>query len=151
MVKAAVFRGAQQPLYIEDIQLDNPGPREILVKTAAVGVCHSDLHFVDGLYPMAAPAVLGHEPAGVVEAVGSQVTYVKPGDHVIACLSVFCGVCEYCTTGRPNLCASDSTRRGPGEPWRSAAGAAATGPQAAERATVASSQNGANTGTQNTK
>jgi len=118
MVKAAVFRGAQQPLYIEDVQLDSPGPREILVKTVACGVCHSDLHFVDGLYPMAAPAILGHEPAGIVEAVGSQVSYVKPGDHVIACLSVFCGVCDYCTTGRPNLCQSPDTRRGPGDPPR---------------------------------
>jgi S-(hydroxymethyl)glutathione dehydrogenase/alcohol dehydrogenase len=115
MVKAAVFRGPQQPLYIEDVQLDKPGPREILVKTVAVGVCHSDLHFVDGLYPMANPAILGHEPSGIVEEVGSQVSYVKPGDHVIACLSVFCGVCEYCNTGRPNLCNSDATRRGPAE------------------------------------
>jgi S-(hydroxymethyl)glutathione dehydrogenase/alcohol dehydrogenase len=118
MVKAAVFRGAQQPLYIEDIQLDTPGPREVLVKTAAVGVCHSDLHFVDGLYPMAAPAVLGHEPAGIVEAVGDQVTYVKPGDHVIACLSVFCGTCAQCTSGRPYLCPGEGTRRGPAEPPR---------------------------------
>jgi|CXWL01.1.fsa_nt_gi S-(hydroxymethyl)glutathione dehydrogenase/alcohol dehydrogenase len=118
MVKAAVFRGAQQPLYIEDVQLDAPGPREILVKTVAVGVCHSDLHFVDGLYPMANPAILGHEPSGIVEAVGSQVTYVKPGDHVIACLSVFCGVCEYCMTGRPSLCQSPDTKRGPADPPR---------------------------------
>jgi S-(hydroxymethyl)glutathione dehydrogenase/alcohol dehydrogenase len=115
MVKAAVFRGAGAPLTIEDVQLDSPGPREILVKTAAVGVCHSDLHFVDGLYPMANPAILGHEPAGVVEEVGDQVTYVQPGDHVIACLSVFCGVCEFCTTGRPNLCPGEGTRRAPNE------------------------------------
>jgi S-(hydroxymethyl)glutathione dehydrogenase/alcohol dehydrogenase len=115
MVKAAVFRGPQQPLHIEDVQLDKPGPREILVKTVAVGVCHSDLHFVDGLYPMANPAILGHEPAGIVEAVGDQVTYVQPGDHVIACLSVFCGVCELCTSGRPYLCSGESTRRAPND------------------------------------
>lgn len=118
MVKAAVFRGAHQPLTIEDVQLDRPGPREVLVKTAAVGVCHSDLHFVDGLYPMAAPAVLGHEPAGIVEAVGEQVTYVKPGDHVIACLSVFCGTCDYCLTGRMSLCSNPDTKRGPNDPPR---------------------------------
>lgn len=118
MVKAAVFRGPKTDLTIEEIQLDKPGPREILVKTVACGVCHSDLHFVDGLYPMAAPAVLGHEPAGIVEEVGSQVTYVKPGDHVIACLSVFCGVCEYCMSGRPSLCQSPDTKRKPGEPSR---------------------------------
>ncbi|HXK34762.1 MAG TPA: Zn-dependent alcohol dehydrogenase [Dehalococcoidia bacterium] len=114
-MKAAVFRGANQPLTIEDVQLDKPGPREVLVKTVAVGVCHSDLHFVDGLYPMAAPAVLGHEPAGIVEAVGEQVTYVKPGDHVIACLSVFCGTCDYCLTGRMSLCSNPDTKRGPGD------------------------------------
>lgn len=118
MVKAAVFRGANQPLTIENVDLDKPGPREIVVRTAAVGVCHSDLHFVDGLYPMAAPAILGHEPAGIVEEVGSQVTYVKPGDHVIACLSVFCGVCEYCLTGRMSLCQSPDTKRGPADPPR---------------------------------
>lgn len=116
MVKAAVFHGPKQDLAIEEIQLDKPGPREILVKTVAVGVCHSDLHFVDGLYPMGAPAVLGHEPAGIVEAVGSQVTYLKPGDHVIACLSVFCGVCEYCMSGRPSLCNGPDTKRAAGEP-----------------------------------
>jgi S-(hydroxymethyl)glutathione dehydrogenase/alcohol dehydrogenase len=118
MVKADVFHGPKQEIIIEEIQLDKPGPREIVVKTVAVGVCHSDLHFVDGLYPMGAPAVLGHEPAGIVEEVGSQVTYVKPGDHVIACLSVFCGVCEYCMSGRPSLCNSQDTKRQPGEPPR---------------------------------
>ncbi len=105
-MKAAIFRGPQQPLYIEEIQIDAPGPREVLVRTAAVGVCHSDLHFVDGLYPYPAPAVLGHEPAGVVEAVGEQVTYVQPGDHVIGCLSVFCGHCEYCLSAWETVCGS---------------------------------------------
>jgi S-(hydroxymethyl)glutathione dehydrogenase/alcohol dehydrogenase len=90
----------------------------VLVRTAAVGVCHSDLHFVEGLYPFPSPAVLGHEPAGVVEAVGEQVTYLKPGDHVIGCLSVFCGHCDKCLTGRPNLCSNPETRRAPGEPSR---------------------------------
>src|SRR5262249_18829674 len=67
------------------------------------GVCHSDLHFVDGFYDFPSPAILGHEAAGVVEEVGPLVTEFKPGDHVIGCLSVFCGQCEYCLTGRTHL------------------------------------------------
>ena len=115
-MKAAVFHGAHQPLTIEEVDLDKPMAREIVVRTAASGVCRSDLHFVDGLYPFEAPAVLGHESAGIVEEVGEHVTYVQPGDHVIACLSVFCGTCDYCLTGRPNLCRSPETRRSPSDP-----------------------------------
>lgn len=110
-MKAAIFREVGQPLEIEDIQISKPGPREVLVRTAAAGVCHSDLHFIEGLYPSNTPMVLGHESAGVVEMVGSDVTYVKPGDHVITCLSVFCGHCEDCLTGHMSLCASAETRR----------------------------------------
>ncbi len=105
-MKAAVFHGPNMPLSIEDVELDKPQDREVLIKTVASGVCHSDLHFVDGLYPYAAPAVLGHEAAGIVEEVGKQVTYVKPGDHVICCLSVFCGTCARCMSGHPNLCSN---------------------------------------------
>jgi len=77
-------------------------------------VCHSDLHFVDGLYPYAAPAVLGHEAAGIIEEVGKAVTYVKPGDHVISCLSVFCGFCNQCMSGHPNRCSNKpATQRKP--------------------------------------
>ena len=72
-------------------------PREVIVRTAASGVCHSDLHYLDGISNTTPPAILGHEAAGVVEAVGDQVTYLKPGDHVIGCLSVFCG-CHQCLT-----------------------------------------------------
>ncbi len=86
--------------------MDKPQGREVLVRTVAAGVCHSDLHFVEGLYPLPAPAVLGHESAGIVEAVGDRVTDVKPGDHVIACLSVFCGHCAQCLSGHPNRCAN---------------------------------------------
>ena len=103
-MKAAVFHGANQPLTIEEVEIDNPMPNEVLVRTVASGVCHSDLHFIEGLYPFPAPAILGHEAAGIVEAVGEGVTYVKPGDHVIACLSVFCGDCDYCLTGKTHLC-----------------------------------------------
>jgi S-(hydroxymethyl)glutathione dehydrogenase/alcohol dehydrogenase len=103
-MKAAVLHAPNQPLTIEDVSIVKPGPREVLVRTAIAGLCHSDLHFMEGLYPHPVPCVLGHESAGVVEAVGSDVTYVKPGDHVITCLSVFCGHCEYCLTGRMSLC-----------------------------------------------
>src|SRR5271163_1023222 len=103
-MKAAVFHGSNHPLSIEDVDIDKPREREVLVRTVASGVCHSDLHFVDGLYPFPAPAILGHEAAGIVDQVGSEVTYVKRGDHVICCLSVFCGYCEDCMSGHPNRC-----------------------------------------------
>ena len=110
-MKAAVLREVNKPFAIEDIQHGDPGPREVLVRTAAAGVCHSDLHFQDGSYPHMLPVVLGHESAGVVEAVGSMVTYVQPGDHVITCLSAFCGHCEHCLTGHMSLCAEPELQR----------------------------------------
>ena len=103
-MQAAVLEKVGEPLEIQEIRVDRPGPREVLVRTAATGVCHSDLHFIQGLYPHPLPTILGHEAAGVVDAVGSSVTYVRPGDHVIACLSAFCGECSYCLGGRPALC-----------------------------------------------
>ncbi|HUA36433.1 MAG TPA: Zn-dependent alcohol dehydrogenase [Candidatus Binataceae bacterium] len=115
-MKAAIFHGPNQPLKIENVDIDDPKEREVLVRTVASGVCHSDLHFVDGLYMWPTPAILGHEAAGVVEKIGSQVTYLKPGDHVIACLSVFCGYCEECMSGHPNLCSNKAaTQRGPND------------------------------------
>ena len=111
-MKAAVFREVNQPMEIEEVVLADPGPREVVVRTKAAGVCHSDLHFYNGTYPGQTPVVLGHESAGVVEEVGRDVTYVKPGDHVITCLSVFCGHCEHCLTGHMSLCGSSETRRG---------------------------------------
>ncbi len=121
-MKAAVLREVNKPLEIEDIQHGNPAPREVLVRTVAAGVCHSDLHFQNGSYPYELPAVLGHESAGVVEAVGSDVTYVKPGDHVITCLSAFCGHCEHCLTGHMSLCQEPELQRQPDEPPRLASG-----------------------------
>ncbi|HLC29019.1 MAG TPA: Zn-dependent alcohol dehydrogenase [Dehalococcoidia bacterium] len=117
-MKAALFHGVHQPLVIEDVEIGEPMAREIIVRTVASGVCHSDLHFIEGLWPFPPPAVLGHEAAGIVEDVGDQVTYVKPGDHVIACLSVFCGHCEQCLTGHPNRCSNPETRRGRNDPPR---------------------------------
>ena len=113
-MKAAVLHEVNQPLVIEDVSVPNPGPREVLIRTRVAGLCHSDLHFMEGLYPHPLPAVLGHESAGVVEKVGSDVTYVKPGDHVVTCLSVFCGTCDNCTTGRPVLCTDTTVKMLPG-------------------------------------
>ncbi|HJU28303.1 MAG TPA: Zn-dependent alcohol dehydrogenase [Candidatus Binataceae bacterium] len=112
-MKAAVFHGPKQPLTIEQVDIDKPQDREVLVRTVASGVCHSDLHFVDGYYPYPVPAVLGHEAAGIVEEVGRSVTYLKPGDHVIACLSVFCGYCEDCMSGHPNRCSNRAATQRP--------------------------------------
>jgi S-(hydroxymethyl)glutathione dehydrogenase/alcohol dehydrogenase len=110
-MKAALLETIPGELVIDDVQIDKPGPHEVLIQTSAAGCCHSDLHFMEGKYPYMTPAVLGHESAGVVEAVGSEVSYVKPGDHVITCLSVFCGQCDFCISGRPNLCTKEATRR----------------------------------------
>ena len=84
-MQASVFRGVGQ-MDVAELEIGKPGPHEVLIRTAAAGVCHSDLHFMEGKYPHPLPAVLGHEAAGVVEAVGSEVRDVKPGDHVITCL-----------------------------------------------------------------
>lgn len=117
-MKAAVLFETNQPLRIEEVVVDNPAPREVLIRTVACGVCRSDLHFVDGAYPTQLPGICGHEAAGVVEAVGSEVSHVKVGDHVVTCLSVFCGQCEFCVTGRMALCVDASTKRPKGAPPR---------------------------------
>ncbi|WP_430442715.1 Zn-dependent alcohol dehydrogenase [Sphingorhabdus contaminans] len=114
-MKAAVLIEAGKPLQIEQINIANPGPHEVLIRTAACGLCHSDLHFIEGAYPHPLPAIPGHEAAGIVEAVGSEVRTVKVGDAVVTCLSAFCGHCEYCVTGRMSLCLGGETRRKPGE------------------------------------
>jgi S-(hydroxymethyl)glutathione dehydrogenase/alcohol dehydrogenase len=114
-MKAAVLIEAGKPLAIEQINISNPGPHEVLIRTAACGLCHSDLHFIEGTYPHPLPAIPGHEAAGIVEAVGSEVRTVKVGDAVVTCLSAFCGHCEYCVTGRMSLCLGGETRRKPGE------------------------------------
>ncbi len=110
-MKAAVLREHNKLLVIEEVQVSKPGPREVLVRTVAAGVCHSDVHFMDGSYPYMLPTILGHESAGIVEEVGSSVTYVKKGDHVITCLSAFCGHCDKCLTGHLSLCSSPDVSR----------------------------------------
>jgi S-(hydroxymethyl)glutathione dehydrogenase / alcohol dehydrogenase len=103
-MKAAVLNSIPGNLVIDDVTIDKPGPGEVIVNIAAAGLCHSDLHFMEGKYPHKCPTVLGHECAGIVDAVGAGVTYVQPGDHVIGCLSAYCGACDYCLTGRLYLC-----------------------------------------------
>ena len=117
-MRAAVLREVNKAMAVETIQHEDPSPNEVLIRTAATGVCHSDLHFFNGSYPGRFPMVLGHEAAGVVEEVGSRVSYVKPGDHVITCLSTFCGTCEHCLTGRMSLCMEPAVRRRPDEKSR---------------------------------
>jgi S-(hydroxymethyl)glutathione dehydrogenase/alcohol dehydrogenase len=120
-MKAAVMRANNAPLALEEVRIDDPGPGEVLVKTVASGICHSDLHVIEGGLPVPPPCVLGHEPAGVVEAVGAGVADFKPGDHVIGCLTAFCGVCKFCTGGRPYLCPTQFAGRPPGAKARLAA------------------------------
>ena len=117
-VSAAVLTDCPGDLALTTLKLDSPLAREVLVRTVAAGLCHSDLHFMQGKYRPPLPIVLGHEISGVVEQVGPGVSYLKPGDHVAGCLSVFCGECDFCVTGRPYLCTSVSTRRPPDGPPR---------------------------------
>jgi S-(hydroxymethyl)glutathione dehydrogenase/alcohol dehydrogenase len=117
-MRAAVLHTSPGSLVVEEASLAVPGPQEVLVRTAAAGLCHSDLHFIEGTFVASTPTVLGHESAGVIEAVGSEVTHVEPGDHVITCLSVFCGQCEFCLAGRPSLCDRVGVERAADEPPR---------------------------------
>jgi Zn-dependent alcohol dehydrogenase len=102
--RAAVLPAVGSPLQVEDVDLADPGPTEVLVRIEAAGVCHSDWHYMTGDLPSALPVVPGHEGAGVVERVGDQVTRVRPGDSVCLMWRPRCGHCEYCVTGRPQLC-----------------------------------------------
>ncbi|MEV2215792.1 alcohol dehydrogenase catalytic domain-containing protein [Streptomyces sp. NPDC050997] len=104
-MKAAVLHRPGVPLTVEDVGLDDPGPGEVTLRVLAAGVCHSDLHYMNGDLDVRLPAVLGHEGAGIVEQVGEGVTRVRPGDTVITLWRPRCGDCEFCTTGRPALCA----------------------------------------------
>lgn len=113
-MKAAVLYEVKQPLRVEDVDLDGPHRGEVLVRIGAAGVCHSDYHFMNGDLPIGLPCVLGHEGAGVVEAVGDGVTAVVPGDHVVLLFRPNCGHCEFCSQGRPALCWMASQLRNTG-------------------------------------
>lgn len=103
-VRAAVLEDVGERFRLEELELDDPGPGEVRVRIAAAGVCHSDLHVIHGDLPVPLPAVLGHEGAGVVEAVGEGVKRVQPGDHVVLSWVPGCGRCYYCRIGRPDMC-----------------------------------------------
>ena len=102
--KAAVCRAFGAPLTIETIELAEPGPGEVLIRTAACAICHSDIFFFDGAWGGELPAIYGHEAAGVVEAIGPRVTRLKVGDPVVATLIRNCGFCPACTEGAPVFC-----------------------------------------------
>ncbi|HEY3283744.1 MAG TPA: Zn-dependent alcohol dehydrogenase [Armatimonadota bacterium] len=104
MPRAAVLVKHNQPLEILDLDLQEPRAREVRVRMAAAGVCHSDLHVITGDRPRPVPMVLGHEGAGVVEAVGEGVTRVSVGDHVVLSWKPACERCHYCLRGRPDMC-----------------------------------------------
>ncbi len=102
--KAAVLWEVNTPWSVEEIDLDPPGPGEVLVKIAASGMCHSDEHLVTGDLPFAPPIIGGHEGAGVVQEVGEGVSWLAPGDHVVFGFIPSCGRCASCSTGHQNLC-----------------------------------------------
>src|SRR3989442_3288606 len=103
-MKAAVFHGGSRPVSIVDVGLRAPGPGEVRVAVRAAGLCHSDLSVIDGAIPYPTPVVLGHEGAGVVDAVGAGVTAVKEGDAVVLSTLDHCGRCSACEVGRPTEC-----------------------------------------------
>ncbi|MFF8844040.1 Zn-dependent alcohol dehydrogenase [Streptomyces sp. NPDC015127] len=104
-IAAAVLNRAPGQLEVEELLLDDPAPEEVLVRVEHAGLCHSDLHEIDGTFETTVPIVLGHEVVGEVVEVGSAVVGFVPGDRVVTCLSVFCGTCSYCLDGRQTLCA----------------------------------------------
>ncbi|GGT00352.1 MULTISPECIES: Zn-dependent alcohol dehydrogenase [Streptomyces] len=102
-MRGVVFDGREVRV-VDDLEVRDPGPGEVLVAVAAAGLCHSDLSVVDGTIPFPRPVVLGHEGAGVVEAVGAGVAHVAPGDHVALSTLANCGACADCDRGRPTMC-----------------------------------------------
>lgn len=114
-VTAAVAFEAGKPLSIEKVQLEGPKAGEVMVEIKATGVCHTDAYTLSGADPEGLfPAILGHEGAGVVVEVGAGVTSVKPGDHVIPLYTPECRQCEYCLSGKTNLCQAIRTTQGRG-------------------------------------
>ncbi|HVY50357.1 MAG TPA: zinc-dependent alcohol dehydrogenase family protein [Devosia sp.] len=105
---------ASKPLKVRSIELEGPGNGEVLVRIVAAGLCHSDLSVIDGNRPRPLPMVLGHEAAGIVEAVGPGVPNLRAGDHVVCVFVPSCGSCEYCNDGRPALCLPGAAANGAG-------------------------------------
>src|ERR1700733_8321783 len=119
-MQAAVLLEFGAELQVTELELDQPWPDEVVVATAASGLCHSDRLAQAGHSPRAptVPIVLGHEVAGVVEAVGERVTSVRPGDHVVACAAAFCGWCQWCQRGQQQHCEAMPRPRPPAPPPR---------------------------------
>lgn len=111
MINAAVLFAPNQPFEIRQVALDAPKPREVRLRVAASGLCHSDWHFANGDLPAAMPIVLGHEAAGIVEAIGEDVRSVAVGDHVVSCALVFCGHCDQCVSARTHTCQDKPKRQ----------------------------------------
>jgi S-(hydroxymethyl)glutathione dehydrogenase/alcohol dehydrogenase len=104
-IRAAVLERFAEPLVVQEVELAAPRAGEVLVRLHACGVCHTDMYSASGVDPSGyAPCVLGHEGAGVVEAIGEGVTSVEPGDHVVTLFSPQCGVCVNCRSGKTNIC-----------------------------------------------
>ncbi len=103
-----------RPLVVEEVELDPPGPGEMLVEIAAAGLCHSDLSGIEGIRPRPLPIVLGHEGAGVVREVGEGVSDFAPGDHAVTVFVTSCGHCRWCVRGRPNICPGGFAARAAG-------------------------------------
>src|SRR5713101_4922607 len=104
-IRAAVLEAFGAPLEVQEVELAEPEAGEVLVRLVACGVCHTDLYTASGADPGGyAPTVLGHEGAGVVEAIGSDVSSVAPGDHVVTLFSPQCRECVHCRSGRTNIC-----------------------------------------------
>ena len=103
-IQAAVCRTVGEPLEIECVELDDPVPDEVRVGVVGSGLCHSDLHVIDGSLPASLPVILGHEVAGVVLEVGSQIQGLEVGDHVVAGISAHCDSCQCCAAGKTWLC-----------------------------------------------
>ncbi|MEU6115635.1 Zn-dependent alcohol dehydrogenase [Streptomyces sp. NPDC047117] len=114
-MRGVIFDG-KAPQVVTDLEVRDPGPGEVLVGIRAAGLCHSDVSVVDGTIPFPVPVVLGHEGAGVVEAVGDGVSHVAPGDHVALSTLANCGTCAECDRGRPTMCRQAIGR--PGRPFR---------------------------------
>ncbi len=102
--RTAVIYAPGEPIRVEEIELDPPKDHEVLVRMVAAGICHSDYHIISGELPSYLPLALGHEGAGIVEAIGPNVTNCKVGDHVVLSFIPSCGKCRYCTSGHSNLC-----------------------------------------------
>ncbi|MCU1460547.1 MAG: S-(hydroxymethyl)mycothiol dehydrogenase [Acidimicrobiales bacterium] len=102
-MKGIVFTGKQAEV-VNGLEVRDPGPTEVRVKIVNAGLCHSDVSVINGTIPWPAPSVLGHEGAGIVDAIGSEVGSVKPGDHVVLTTLANCGLCEHCSAGKPTWC-----------------------------------------------